>query len=487
MADVIGRWHRLLGDEVFFLTGTDEHAAKVVDAAAEQGVPPLAWADRNAAIFQQTFTAVGITYDDFIRTTQRRHTERVQEYLAVLLEHGAVYRGRYEGWYDAGQEEYVPESRAAALAFRSPISGRPLVRKAEDNYFFRLSTYSTILLRLLEDQPDFVQPDSRRKEVLGRLHEGLHDIPISRTGTDWGVSIPGDPLHKVYVWIDALFGYVSAIDTPVRRPFWPANVHLIAKDILWFHAVVWPALLLALRETPWYRWLALPRQIYSHSFWVSGGLKMSKSLGNAIDLERLQHYVERVGRDGPRYFLATNGPLSTADRDFSEVRLDDVYLSDLANGFGNLVQRVTALVSRYTEACVPEPGQLHRPEEVLRAAADELPRQVADAFSRFAIDEAVATVTGFVTLANRYAEETAPWQQARAGNTDGVRTALYHLVEAARLAAWYLWPVIPEAAAEAHRRLSGQHPTCGLGEFGVVRPGDQVTTGQPLFPRLQQP
>src|ERR1017187_9128262 len=237
IADIAARFHRLCGDEVFFLTGTDEHAAKVVDSAAEHGVTPQQWADQNAQAFQETFAKLGITNDDFIRTSQPRHKEKAQQYMAELLKTGDVYLGEYEGWYDAGQEEYLPENKAKEYEFKSPFNGKPLVRKREKNYFFRLSKYSDALLKLLEERPEFVQPDVRRKEVANRIREGLNDIPISRTSEhNWGIRVPGDEAHVIYVWIDALFNYLSAVDNPERQHLWPADVHLIAKDILWFHA-----------------------------------------------------------------------------------------------------------------------------------------------------------------------------------------------------------------------------------------------------------
>src|SRR5581483_5564230 len=223
-----------------------------------------------------------------------------------------------------------PDARAADYDFTSPVTGRPLVRRQEDNYFFRLSAYADDLLALLDERPDFLQPEARRNEIVARIRDGLHDIPISRAGVDWGIRIPGDERHTVYVWIDALFNYLSMVDTPERRHLWPADLHLIAKDILWFHAVIWPALLLALRRRPGYGWVEVPRQVYAHSFWVSGGLKMSKSLGNVVDLTRLERCRGVVGRDGLRYFLATQGPLDLADRDFTDERVAEVYNAELA-------------------------------------------------------------------------------------------------------------------------------------------------------------
>ncbi|MGH2599799.1 MAG: methionine--tRNA ligase, partial [Dehalococcoidia bacterium] len=269
IADIIARYRRQTGETVFFLTGTDENAAKVVDSAAERGLTPIEWADRNAAIFRETFARLGISNDDFIRTTEQRHTDLVQQYITALLSTDDVYIDRYDGWYDAGQEEYVTESRAAEYDYKSPVNGRPLVRKSEDNYFFRLSAYQGDLERLLAERPDFVQPEAKRNEVLGRLREGLNDVPVSRTGTSWGVPFPGEEQHRVYVWIDALFNYVTVVDTPERRHLWPADVHLIGKEILWFHAVIWPAVLIALRRVPGYEWVELPRRVYAHAFWIA--------------------------------------------------------------------------------------------------------------------------------------------------------------------------------------------------------------------------
>ena len=484
VADVVARYRRLQGCEVFFLTGTDEHAPKVVESARAHGAEPLAWADRHAAAFQEAFAAFGISHDDFIRTTQPRHVERVREYLGALLASGDVYPGRYEGWYDEGQEEYVPEARAARLEYRSPIGGRPLVRRTEENFFFRLSAYADDLLRLLDERPEFVQPAARRNEAIARIHDGLHDIPIARTGQSWGVTLPGHEDHTVYVWIDALFNYVSVVDTPERRHLWPADVHTIAKDILWFHAVIWPALLLALRRQPGYDWVELPRRVHAHSFWVSDGQKMGKSLGNFVDLERLERCQERVGLDGLRYFLTTQGPLDVSDRDFTDVRVDEVYNADLANLFGNLVQRATSLVARYANGIVPAPGRLTIEDARLRAEAEALPAQVEDAFDRLAIDRGAEAILRFVTAANQYAEQTAPWQRARDGDDARVATSLYSLTEAARLASWLLAPYIPGAAENAHRRLCGRSVEPGLGTFGAVPPGAHVTVGAPLFPRL---
>lgn len=291
VADVAARFQRLFGRDVFFLTGTDEHAEKVVERAAAHGVTPQEWADKNAAEFEHAFAMMGCANSDFIRTTQRRHIEKVEEYIARLLKQGDVYLGEYEGWFDESQEEYVTETTAKEHGYKSPVTGRELVKRVEKNYFFRLSAYEGRLKAYLEANEDFVLPEARRNEVLGRLRDGLNDVPISRAVTGdaasrWGILMPGDPGHRVYVWIDALFNYLSVVDTAGRRGFWPPAVHVLAKDILWFHAVIWPCMLMALGE-------GLPRTVYAHAYWVREGRKMSKSLGNFVDLGVLKAYIDR--------------------------------------------------------------------------------------------------------------------------------------------------------------------------------------------------
>ncbi|MFW6336910.1 MAG: class I tRNA ligase family protein, partial [Phycisphaeraceae bacterium] len=285
VADVVARYHRLKGDDTFFLTGVDEHAAKVADKAGEYGISPQEWADRNAGEFRGTFETLEMTHDDFVRTSSEHHKAKVTQYVAALLESGDVYQGEYEGWYDAGQEEYVPENKAKETNYKSPVNGRPLVKKMEKNYFFKLSAYREAVLDHIEKNPTFVQPDARRNEIVNRIKEA-EDVPISRSGTrGWGIDMPGDETQTIYVWIDALFNYLTYVDTPERKHYWQAGtVHFIAKDILWFHAAIWPAMLLALKKCEGYDWVNLPRQVYSHSYWISeSGEKMSKSLGNFLD------------------------------------------------------------------------------------------------------------------------------------------------------------------------------------------------------------
>lgn len=472
IADVLARYHKLLWNEdVFFLTGTDEHAAKVVDSAAQNGVSPQAWADRNAKIFEETFKKLGIQNDDFIRTTQDRHKIKVQEYIAELQRTGDVYEGEYEGWYDAGQEEYVPDTKAEEYKFISPINKKPLVRKKEKNYFFRLSAYQDRLRKLLEggevDGQTFkVLPTARCREVLGRINEGLNDVPISRADTGgWGIPMPGDPKQSVYVWIDALFNYLSAVDTKERKEFWPADVHLIAKDILWFHAVIWPAMLLALKRP-------LPKVVYSHSFWMGDGQKMSKSLGNFVDLEKIDYYVKTYSLDALRWFLFSSGPFGTMDSDFSEAKFIDVYNRDLANDFGNLLNRVSGLTSKYFEGILPD-GE---PEN-----ADGLIKIVSEHLQALDIQEAVKEIIFVVQETNRFIEASAPWKVAKT-DLKGAGKIIYTAAERLKIAAILLSPIMPEKTKIALDVLGIQ----GTDLREKVKLGTKLKSHDALFPRIEK-
>jgi methionine--tRNA ligase len=351
LCDVWARAMRLRGVDTFFLTGTDEHGVKVEKSAVAHGVTPQAWADRNAAEFEAVLRLFGQTNDDFIRTTQPRHERQVQAMVERLHAAGALTKGSFEGWYDEGEENYLTETRAKECNYLSPVSGRPLVRAKEENWYFRLSAFAERLEAFFAEHPDFVRPAARRNEVLGRLREGLQDVPITRTNFTWGIPMPGDPGHVIYVWIDALLNYVTALGlgdggTTERHRFWPAQYHVIGKEILWFHAVIWPAMLMALG-------LPLPRCVYAHSFWISEGQKMSKSLGNFIDVPALQAYVDRYGLDALRWFMVTRGPLEATDADFRAATFHETYMADLVNTVGNCSSRVSAMITKTFEGVMP--------------------------------------------------------------------------------------------------------------------------------------
>lgn len=500
VADVAARYHRLKGDATFFLTGVDEHAAKVADAARERGMTAQQWADRTAAVFQETFAKLRFTNDDFVRTSQERHRSKVQEYVAALLQSGDIYQGEYEGWYDAGQEEYVTDSKAQESAFQSPINGKPLVRKKEKNYFFRLSAYRERLLGLLErgeeaDGRRFeVQPTARRNEIMARIRD-MNDVPISRTGTGgWGIPVPGDAEQTIYVWIDALFNYLTFVDTPQRRPYWQSGAtHVIAKDILWFHAAIWPALLLALRKCPGYGWVNLPGRVYAHSFWISDGQKMSKSLGNFVDLEKLDHYIDAFGLDALRFFLATRGPLGAADGDFSDAQFIETYNTDLANTLGNCFSRVANMTQRFFGGKAASPAAAESGD--LQRSADKACADAVTAFEKLDLTAGAEAGLALVRAVDGYIETTQPFQRAK----DPARLAeagaiLYRCAEALRIASVLLWPVIPHKAETIWQRMgldyaAQMQAAGGLGRleawcrWGRLEPGTAIRTGEPLFPR----
>ena len=508
VADCVARYGRLGGRDVFFLTGTDEHAEKVETAAAERGVGVREWADRNAQRFERAFDFLSCSPDDFIRTSQSRHTRFVEGAIERLMASGDIELGTYEGWFDPSQEEYLTESAARASGYVSPVTGRELVKRAEENYFFRLSRYQERLLAHFEAEPGFVRPEARRNEILNRIREGLQDVPVSRAVKDgeggadsgWGIRMPGDEGHRVYVWIDALFNYLSAVrgegvagggDAAAvaaldRSGYWPARVHLIAKDILWFHAVIWPALLMALDEE-------LPGCVYTHSYWVREGRKMSKSLGNFLDLPTLEAYAERFGVDALRYYLLTNGPVGVTDSDFAYEHFVEVYNADLANGIGNAHSRVTNMIAKYFEGKVPEP------DEALGGKAADLGvdwRRVAGEASGGAVElalsmdpaGAIARARAVSDEVDRFVNETKPFKLAKEGGRMGeVGTILYQCAEALRVACTLLGPAMPDTMAVAIERLGftvdGTDSFESLVRWGRLEPGKRVTKGEALFPR----
>jgi methionyl-tRNA synthetase len=495
LADVVARFRRLRGEDVFFLTGTDEHAAKVVDAAKERGLSPAAWADSNAAAFASCFAEFGISNDDFVRTSQERHKSKVVEYVARLMASGDVYLGEYEGWYDAGQEEYVPDAKARELDFHSPINKKPLVRKREQNFFFKLSRYTDALVQRIESGKLAIQPAARRQEVLSRIREGLKDVPITRTGsTDWGIAMPGHPEHTIYVWIDALFNYLSIVDSDARRAYWPANVHLIGKDILWFHAVIWPALLLALEGLEGSEWMGPPLCIHAHGFWIREGEKMSKSMGNFVDLEELRRYAAEFGLDALRLYLVSQGPLGAADADFARQRFVDAYNSELANTLGNGFSRVSNMINRYFDGKVPAPGAAY---DALRTAAATHAREALEHGEALRLDAMVASAFALLHAVDGFIQDTEPFKLAKQpGKAAEVGNILYHAAESIRIASLLLWPVMPSSMERLWQRLGLeaqleallQRQSGSLAqwlEWGRLPVGTPVQQGDALFPRIK--
>ncbi len=442
LCDVWARAMRFAGRDVFFLTGTDEHGVKVEKSAQARGIEPQALADENAAEFQKVMKMFNLTNDDFIRTTEPRHERQVQALVKRLLETGDVYLGEFEGWYDEGQEEYVTETKAKETDFKSPISGKPLVRANERNYYFKLSAYQDRLETLFADHPGFVKPDARRNEVLGRLRGGLQDVPITRTNFTWGIPFPGDEEHVIYVWIDALLNYATALNLADadddRHRYWPATFHVIGKEILWFHAVIWPAVLMALE-------LPMPGCVYAHSFWISEGKKMSKSLGNFVDLPTIERYLDVYGLDAWRWYMVNNGPLGATDADFQAAGFHETYTTDLVNTVGNCASRTTAMLGKYFDGVVPADAGCEFPGWDLKASADEAVTAWRAALEDFALHDACAAGIGLLRTVDAFINATEPFKVAKdPDRRDELASTLARCIEAVRIASVMLWPVIPQ-------------------------------------------
>jgi len=488
-ADVIARYHRLAGDDTFFLTGTDEHGIKMVKTAAEQGITPQELADKNVAVFENLWKEFDVTHDDFIRTSSARHKDAVQEIVRKLLASGDIYLGGYEGWYDEGQEEFVTETEAKVNEFKSVISGRPLVRYSEPTYFFKLKKYAPRVQEYIENNPTFIQPDSRRNEVLSKLKQGVEDLSISRSTLKWGIPLPNDPDHVLYVWIDALSNYVTALgygsgDQSKFDKFWGTNsgadLHLIGKEILWFHTVYWPAILFALD-------LPQPRQVFAHGWWTSGGKKMSKSLGNFVDIEKLRTIVKDYGLDALRFHLLRAAPFGN-DLDFTDADFTKSF-TELANVLGNLLNRNLNMVSKYREGKVPALGtDLNDLDKTVLDLIRALPAKLNDAYAKIALQDAVIAPVEVARAANAYIDSTRPFtlakDPAKAAELDKV---LHICVQAVYAALVGLLPVLPEKARAGLQQLNVSLEGKTIDELltvGIVA-GHQVGQGSPLFPRVE--
>ncbi|MDY7011089.1 MAG: methionine--tRNA ligase [Planctomycetota bacterium] len=493
-ADVLARYHRAEGRDVHFLTGTDEHGIKIVKAAAEKGVSPQALADEVVVHFQNLWAKLNISNDDFIRTSQGRHEGRVQELIRRLVERDEIYLGKYEGWYDEGQEEFVTEFTAAQNDYKSAIDGRDLVRYSEQGWFFRLGKWIPKLIEHIESNPGFIQPVSRRNEVLSKLGQGVDDLSISRQSDKlggWGIPMPNDPDHSVYVWVDALSNYITALGIPEigdefdgrAKAYWPADVQLIGKDILWFHAVYWPCLLMALEIAP-------PKTVFAHGWWTSEGKKMSKSLGNFISREVIDELCEEYSRDVFRYFVLREVPFG-ADGDFSGEAFGKRYNTELANDVGNLLSRTVNMIRRYFDSAVPAP-QKRATEgveaEFLAGPIEHLQADLPGIMDRCEFSEYVGAVLSLASATNRYIDATAPFKLARdPSHRERLGTILYTCAEAVRIVLSYLEPFMPEKAAEGLGQLGvcdGDEMTLSeRGRFGLIEPGTKTVKSDPLFPR----
>jgi methionyl-tRNA synthetase len=473
-ADAVARWHRLIGDDVFFLTGTDEHGLKVAQSAEERGKTPQEWTDEISERFRETWKLLKISNDDFIRTSEPRHHASVQAFLTTIYEKGDIELGLYEGLYCVSCEDYYTE--AELVDGLCPIHHRPVQVMQEENYFFKLSRYEQRLLDWYEANPSAVQPETRRNEALGFIKSGLQDISITRTSFDWGVRVPWDEKHVFYVWYDALINYSTAIgygvDDERFATWWPAVHHLIGKEIVRFHCVWWPAMCMAAGIDP-------PAHVFVHGWLLVGGAKMSKTALNQIAPAQL---VEDFGVDAYRYHFLRDAPLGP-DGDFSYEGMVARYNADLANNLGNLLARVATVVGSKCGGIGPAPA----PDSPLAAVAAEVVRTAGEAWERFSPTDGLEATWRLIRAANASLEEAEPWKAEPGPAVDAV---LGSALEALRLVAVLAGPAMPDACAEVWRRigLEGSPADVRLpeaGEWGGYPGGVPVEKGAPLFPRIK--
>ncbi|MDP9266490.1 MAG: methionine--tRNA ligase [Chloroflexota bacterium] len=485
-ADALARFHRQRGREVYFVTGTDENATKNEKAAAEAGEDTRTFVDRHAAAFKRLCDQWSISYDRFIRTTDADHVAAVQEFVRRWIANGDVYLAKYEGLYCTRCEAFYEESDLidGRCEFH-PQNADAIQRVEEENFFFRLSRYEGRLRELYAKDPDFCLPEIRRNEVLGWLDRGLRDVSVSRRNLKWGIPFPDHPEHTVYVWFDALINYVTAAgfgtDEAKFAHWWPCDVHVIGKDISRFHCLYWPAMLMAAG-------IELPKRVFVHGFLEYRGQRLSKSSGNMIDPIAS---AEQWGVDATRYLLLREAPFEK-DTPISPERLDDRFNADLANGLGNLVQRTLKMCELYCESRIPAPDEPGETDAFVRTAAEFAlsPAGHDQSAAQLRFAAALDIVFDIVAQANRHYQATQPWQLAKDPSRRAeLETALYTGLEAVRVAAYLLWPYMPAISTRIVEQLGGVPPEhaewSSVGRWGVLRPGDPVRVGAPLFPRLE--
>ena len=478
--DVIARFQRLDGKRVLFLTGTDEHGPKVEKTAQEQGLIPQELCDRVSGRFRDLVDVMGFSVDDFIRTTQARHFHAVQSLWRAMKANNALYLGSYSGWYAVRDESYYAESelvKGPDGQWRAP-TGAPVEWVEEPSYFFRLSEWQDRLLELY-GRPGFVLPESRLNEVRSFVQSGLRDLSVSRTTVRWGIPVPDDPAHVIYVWVDALTNYLTAAGYPdtrseMYRTFWPADLHMVGKDILRFHAVYWPAFLMAAGIEP-------AQRVFAHGWWTNEGQKISKSLGNVIDPFGL---VETYGLDAARYFLMREVPFGN-DGDFSHTAMVNRINGDLANDLGNLCQRSLSMIARNCDAAVPQPGAYSDADRALLDRAGGLLETVRAALDRQEIHNALIAIWSVVAEANRYFAGEEPWA-LRKTDPDRMRTVLYVTAEVIRRITLLIQPVMPDASARILDQLgisADRRDLSSFGETGMLAPGTALPKPEGVFPR----
>ena len=478
VADAIARTRRLLGDDVYFLTGTDEHGQKVERAAKAKDMTPQAFTDEISQSFKALFEHLNISNNDFIRTTEPRHIKAAQAIWRRVQERGFLYKAQYEGWYCTVDEAFVPETQL--VNGRCPDCGGAVDRVSEESYFFKLSHFEQPLLELYEREPEFVTPDIRRNEVLSFVKAGLKDLSVSRTSFKWGVPVPDDPKHVMYVWFDALTNYITAVgfpdDAATFDKYWPADLHLMGKEIVRFHAVYWPAFLMAAG-------LPLPKRIVGHGWWLMNDAKMSKSLGNVV---RPQSYTKVFGVDAFRYFCLREMTLGH-DANYSDAAFLTRYNADLANDLGNLVSRATTMVHRYCGGVVPGATAAAEDPALSRQLRDLLPLVRSRMGDSFQFSLALRDIWDVISATNKYIATKEPWalakDESKRAELDAV---LYQSADVLRVVAGLIEPVMPNTTPRIRKMLGIEPQTWDQLEHERLRPGTRLGPTEPLFPRVEK-
>lgn len=483
VADIIARYKRMNNFDVFFLTGTDEHGQKIMQSAKEKNISPQEWVDKLSNKFKNLWKDMEITNDDFIRTTDKKHEETVKNFVEKLKNKGDIYKGKYEGWYCIPCETFWNEDDIEKKDGKNycPDCHRELKWVEEENYFFKLSKYNDALLKLYEENPNFVQPDFRRNEMYQILKSGLRDLSITRTTFDWGIPLRDDPEHVIYVWVDALINYISALGYSTDnddkfKEYWPADLHLIGKEINRFHSIIWPAMLISAE-------LPLPKQIFAHGWLTVNGEKISKSAGNAIEPRLL---MDKYSKDAIRYYLLRDIQFGR-DGDFSEDNLITRYNADLANDLSNLVHRTLSMANKYFEGKILKTNSYEDIDKRLHSIIDENCKKYYDLMDNYNFTQALESVWEIIRFSNKYIDLTEPWKLAKdSEKKERLSLVLYNLVDSFRIVSILISPIMPETAEKILFKigLKNDHLNSKNTKIGILPDIEKVSIGEPIYQRI---